>query len=118
DMAEIYRHAYGDAHDFVAVAESNVASVLMRRGDWTAAEPRLRDVVDRFRRSVGDEHLNTAIARVKHGRTLLRLGRFDEAARESAAGRDVLLRLEEGESSWARAAETDLAAAQEGRSAP
>ena len=118
DMAEIYRRAYGDAHDFVAVAESNVASVLMRRGDWAAAERRLAAVVDHFRRSVGDEHLNTAIARVKHGRTLLRLGRFDDAALESAAGRDALLRLEEGESSWARAAESDLTAASERRSAP
>jgi serine/threonine-protein kinase len=105
---EIYRSVYGDEHDFLGVSLSNLASVFMARKDWPAAEARLRDVVGLFGRTLSADHVNTGIARVKHGRTLLRLGRFEEARAESQTGLDVLTGKMDPEASWLRSARQDV----------
>jgi serine/threonine-protein kinase len=111
-MVDIYRRTYGDDHDFMGVALSNVASVHMAKHDWAAAERELRDVVALFGRTLSEEHINTGVARIKHGRALLRLDRRAEAREETAAGLAVLAALGDSTSSWVRAAREDLAAAE------
>jgi serine/threonine-protein kinase len=110
---EIYRSVHGEEHDFLGVAMSNLASVSMARQDWAPAEAQLREVVALFARTLSEDHVNTGIARIKHGRTLLKLGRFAEAHAETQAGFDVLTGKMDPEASWLRAARHDLQVAAE-----
>lgn len=110
-MAETYRGIYGDRHYLVAVALSNQATVAMQRGDYAAAERLYRDVVARFAEAQGGTHSNTAIARIKLGRSLLRQGRWSDAAAESLAGYEILSAQADAGISFLRAARTDLVAA-------
>jgi len=57
------------------------------------------------------DHLNVGIGRIKLGRALLRQGRFAEAAVETRAGYDILIKHANPAVSFLRAARTDLIAA-------
>jgi len=110
-MLDIYRNVYGDNHYLLAVAMSNIATVRMRRNDFTGAERLMHEVVSRFTRSLSPEHMNTGIARTKLGRTLVKQGRFAEAAAESRAGYEILLRQNGHPEVWLNMAREDLQAA-------
>jgi serine/threonine protein kinase/tetratricopeptide (TPR) repeat protein len=109
-VVEIYRAVYGDNHYMVAIALSNVASIRMDKKDFAQAERIYRDVVRRFTETLAADNVNTGIARVKLGRTLMREKRFREAAFESLAGYDILIKQTNQQTSFVHAARKDLVA--------
>jgi len=109
-VIEIYRSVYGDHHYLVAIALSNVASLYMDRKDYAHAEPLYRDVIRRFTESLAADNVNTGIARVKLGRTLLREDRYKDAEVETLAGYDILIKQTNPSTSYIRAARKDLVA--------
>jgi eukaryotic-like serine/threonine-protein kinase len=108
--ADIYRSIHGDRHFYVAVALSNVGSIRMDKKDYPAAEQIFRDVVRRFNESLGSDNVNTGIARIKLGRTLLREKRFANAEAETLAGYNILRKQTSPSTSYLRAARKDLVA--------
>jgi len=109
-VVEIYRRVYGDGHYLVAIALSNIASLYMDRKNYSRAEELYRDVVQRFQDTLGADNVNTGIARVKLGRTLLRAGRYQEAEVQSLTGYEILVQQTSPQTSFLRAARKDLAA--------
>ena len=107
----IYRRTYGESHSTVATALSNLASVDLSRQDHVAAERGFRAAVAMYAATLSPTHRNTAIARIKLGRSLLRQRRFADAARESLAGYEILVKESEPAISFLQAARRDLAAA-------
>ncbi len=108
--AGIYRDVYGDRHYLVAIALSNVAYMQMQQKEYAQAEALFRDVVARFTEGLAPDNVNTGIARIKLGRTLLRAGRQREAAVESLAGYQILNTQTNPAISYLRAAREDLVA--------
>jgi serine/threonine protein kinase/Tfp pilus assembly protein PilF len=109
-VVDIYRATYGDHHYLVAIALSNVASVRMDKKDYDHAEQLFRDVVQRFTETLSADNVNTGIARIKLGRTLLRENKFKDAEVETLAGYDILTRQTSSSTSYLRAARKDLVA--------
>jgi eukaryotic-like serine/threonine-protein kinase len=110
-MEEIYRRTRGDGHYLVATAMSNRANVRLRMGDAAGAERILRDVIGRYTRALSAEHPNTAIARIRLGRALLRQKRYRETIAESGGGYELLGKQAKAPVSWLQGARQDLAAA-------
>ena len=117
-VVDIYRSVYGDHHYVVAVALSNVASVYMDRKDYTHAEQIFRDVVRRFSEALSADNVNTGIAHIKLGRTLLRETRFKDGEAETLAGYNILTKQTSLNTSFVRAARKDLIADYEGMGQP
>jgi len=109
-VVDIYRSVYGDRHYLVAIALSNVGSIRMDKKDYAGAESIYRDVVHRFTEALSSDNVNTGIAHIKLGRTLLREKRFKEAETESLAGYNVLIKQTSNSTSFLKAARKDLAA--------
>jgi eukaryotic-like serine/threonine-protein kinase len=109
-VADIYRAIYGDHHYLVAIALSNVAYNYLNQKDYVRAEPLFRDVVRRFTETLSADNVNTGIAHIKLGRTLLRESRYADAQVESLAGYENLMKQANPGSSYLRAARKDLAA--------
>jgi serine/threonine-protein kinase len=107
-MVAIYRAAYDDRHYLIGTALSNLATVHNERKDYRRAEALYREAVRRFADTQGPTHLNTGIAHIKLGRSLLRQGRFAEASRETLAGYDIVAPQAEPGISFLRAARRDL----------
>src|SRR5271170_6267000 len=63
-------------------------------------------------------HINTGIARIKLGRTLLRQHRYGEAEAETHAGYDILRPQMDSKVSWLMNARKDLAEEYEGMKQP
>jgi eukaryotic-like serine/threonine-protein kinase len=108
--ADIYRTINGDHSYLVAVALSNVGSVYSAKQEYARAEQVFRDVVRRFTEALSADHLNTGIARIKLGRTLLRQNKFAEAQVESLAGYEILSKQSNPGISFLQNARTDLVA--------
>ncbi len=117
-VVDIYRAVYGDHHFKVAIALSNVASTYLDRKDYPRAEQMYRDVVRRNTEALSADNVNTGIARVKLGRTLVRQNRYAEAEVESLAGYNILIKQTSPETTFIRAARKDLIAAYEGMKQP
>ena len=109
-VAEIYRAVYGDQHYLVATALSNVASIYMDKKDYPRAEHLFRDVVRRYTETLSADNVNTGIARIKLGRTLLRENRFKDAEVETLAGYEIESKQTNPSTSYLHAARKDLAA--------
>ena len=107
-VVEIYRSVYGDNHYMVAIALSNVASIRMDKKDYGQAERIYRDVVRRFTQTLSADNVNTGIAHIKLGRTLMKEKHFQEAAAESLAGYDILIKQTNPQTSFVHAARKDL----------
>jgi len=90
----------------------------MDKKDYPAAEQLYRDVVRRFTESLSSDNVNTGIARIKLGRTLLREKRFREAEIETLAGYTILQKQTSPSTSFLRAARKDLVAEYEGLKKP
>ena len=117
-VAEIYRSIYGDHHYLVAIALANVASQYMDKKDYASAEPIFRDVIRRLTEALPPDNVNTGIARVKLGRTLLRQNRYADAETETHAGFDILSKQMDPTVSWLRSARKDLVAEYTGMKQP
>jgi eukaryotic-like serine/threonine-protein kinase len=117
-VAEIYRSIYGDRHYLVAIALANVASQYMDKKDYASAEPIFRDVIRRLTEALPPDNVNTGIARIKLGRTLLRQNRYAEAEEQTHAGFDSLSKQMDPTVSWLRSARKDLVAEYTGMNRP
>lgn len=117
-MADITRSVYGAKHQVLATALSNLASVYVARKDYARAEPLYRQAVAIYTEALSPVHVNTAIGRIKLGRTLLREGRFADAERESRAGYEILVKEADPAVSYLRAARRDLVAAYDSMGTP
>ncbi|MCU0224095.1 MAG: serine/threonine-protein kinase [Acidobacteria bacterium] len=109
-MVEIYRKAYPKGHYLVGIALSNLASVQMARGENARAEQLFREALAVYGATLGPDHTNTAIARIKLGRSLLRQQRYAEAERETSGGYAIMVRQADPAVSFLTAARSDLAA--------
>jgi eukaryotic-like serine/threonine-protein kinase len=109
-VVDIYRAIYGDHHYYVAVALSNIGAVNMDRKDYPRAETIFRDVVRRFTEALGPDNVNTGIARLKLGRTLLREGHIKDAQPETLAGYQILVKQTSQSTSFMHSARKDLTA--------
>ncbi|HWY57314.1 MAG TPA: serine/threonine-protein kinase [Terriglobales bacterium] len=116
--ADIYRAVYGDHHYLVAIALSNVASLYYDRKDYPRAEELFRDVVRRFTETLTADNVNTGIARLKLGRTLLHQNRYEDAEVETLASYGILTKQTSESTSFVRAARKDLVAEYEGLKQP
>jgi eukaryotic-like serine/threonine-protein kinase len=108
-VADIYRSAYGDSDYRVAVAMGNLASVYFAEKRYVLAESIFRDVVQRFTRSLSATNINTGMAEIKLGRTLLIEGRYREAEEQSRTGYEVLMKQTSPSTSYVKGARQDLA---------
>jgi eukaryotic-like serine/threonine-protein kinase len=91
-MVDIYQTIYPGLHYQIGIAKSNLGSVLTRRNDHVNAEKRFREAIAIFLATLPADHSTTGIARIKLGRALLRQRRFAEAATESFAGYEILIK--------------------------
>jgi hypothetical protein len=107
-MVDIYRKAYNDKHYLIGIAMSNLASVYVQRRDYVRAERLYRDVMARYEGVLEPDHMNVGITRIKLGRALLRQKRFAEAAAESGAGYEILIKQSDPATGFLRAARIDL----------
>jgi eukaryotic-like serine/threonine-protein kinase len=117
-VADIYRGVYGDHHYLVAIALSNVAYGYLNKKDYPRAEQLFHDVVRRFTETLSADNVNTGIARIKLGRTILRQNRFKEAEQETMAGYHILVKQTNPAISFLQAARKDLAAEYDGLKQP
>jgi serine/threonine protein kinase/tetratricopeptide (TPR) repeat protein len=108
-MIAVYRASYGEKqHYTIGIAVSNLGSVYLAKGDYGQAEPLFREAIDIYLKTLSADHLNTGIARVKLGRTLLRQQRYADAEAQSRAGYDILHQQMNPGVSWLQNARTDL----------
>jgi len=117
-MAGIYKKAYNDRHYLIGIALSNLASVYVKREQYPRAEALYRDVLARYEGLLAPDHVNVGITRIKLGRSLLRQRRYAEAAAESLAGYEILIKQANPGVSFLKAARTDLALAYEALKQP
>ena len=108
-MVDIYRQIYGEHHYLFAVALSNVGSVYTNREEWPHAEKIYRQAIPIFIESQSATHINTGIARIKLGRSLLRQNRYAEAEAESLTGYEILIKQMDPKVAWLVNARKDLA---------
>jgi serine/threonine-protein kinase len=107
-MAAIYRQIYGEHHYLLATALSNLASVYTAQKQWARAEKIFRQVVPMYTDTLSADNINTGIARVKLGHTLLRENRYADAEPESRAGYEILGKKMDPKVSWLVNARKDL----------
>jgi serine/threonine-protein kinase len=107
-MRDIYRKVYGDRHYLLGVATANLGSVYLARKDYVRAERYFREGARIYSESQGPDHLNTGVARIKLGRSLLRQNRAAEALVESSAGYRIVAAQTSPSVSWLQAARKDL----------
>ncbi len=108
-VLRIDRAAYPGGNYVIGVAVANLASVYLSGKQYGRAERLFRQAIDIYSRTQSPRHLNTGIARLKLGRTLLREGRFAEADAETRAGYDIVKAQADSGSVWLEAARHDLA---------
>ena len=83
----------------------------MARKEPARAEPLYRQAIVIYSTAQSPEHLNTGIARIKLGRSLLRQRRFAEAAQESFAGYEIVSKQSDPAVGFLKNARKDLVAA-------
>jgi serine/threonine-protein kinase len=83
--------------------------VYSSREEWPRAEKVYRQVIPIFTESQSANHINTGVARIKLGRTLLRQNRFAEAEAETRPGYEILVKQMDLKVSWLVNARKDLA---------
>jgi serine/threonine-protein kinase len=109
-MIDIYRVVYHGHHYLIANAESNLAAVYMDRKEYPRAEKLFRDALQLYIETQSPDDVNTGIAHIKLGRTLLRAGRYREAEEQTLAGYKILINKSNPAESFVRAARKDLRA--------
>ena len=117
-MGDIYRTEYGEQHYLYATALSNLASVYTAQQQWSRAEKLYRQAIPIYVESQSPTHINTGIARIKLGRTLLRQHRYGDAQVETHAGYDILSTQMDPKVSWLVSARKDLVEEYEGLQQP
>jgi tetratricopeptide (TPR) repeat protein len=114
----IYRSAYGDGDYRVAVAMANLASVYFAEKRYAPAEQLFKDVVQKCTQTLSADNINTGMAEIKLGRTLLAERRYREAEEQTRTGYQVLLKQTSPSTSFIQGARHDLAAIYEALDQP
>jgi tetratricopeptide (TPR) repeat protein len=83
----------------------------MAQKENARAEGLFRDAIRRYEETLPGDHIYIGIARIKLGRSLLRQGRYAQAAEASLAGYEILNHQASPQVSFLQAARKDLAAA-------
>ena len=109
-VVEIYKAIYGERHYTVGIAISNLAGISYDKKDYPRAEQLFREAVRIETESLGPDNVNTGIAQIKLGRTLLHEKRYQEAEVETLAGYENQKKQASGSNSFIRAARKDLVA--------
>jgi tetratricopeptide (TPR) repeat protein len=110
-MIAIYEAVYhGRNHYQIAVGTANLGSVYMDRKQWPRAEQLFREALRLYTETQGPSHVNTGIAHLKLGRTLLREGRYGEAEPQTLAAYRILIKQSNPADSFLRSARKDLRA--------
>jgi serine/threonine-protein kinase len=118
-MIAIYEAVYhGRNHYQIAVGVSNLGSVYMDRKQWPRAEQYFREALQLYIATQGPEHVNTGIAHLKLGRTLLRQARYREAETQTLAAYRILIRQSNPNDSFLKSARKDLRAIYEALQEP
>lgn len=107
-MVVIYRRVYGGRHYLIGTALSNLGSVYMADKDNARAERLFREALAMYQQTLQPDHLNTAIVRIKLGRTLLRQARYSDAESETVRGYQILRKQVNPSASWLNSAQRDL----------
>ena len=89
---------------------ANLARVYQVLKEFPKAEALFRGAIAIYTETLTPEHVNTGVGRIKLGRVLLRQRRFAEAARETRAGYDILIKQTAPATSFLQAARKDLVA--------
>ncbi len=92
-MAEIYRSVYNGKHYYIGVALANLASVDMDQKQYPAAEQHYREALAMYAQTLPATHKNTGLTHCLLGRLLLHESRYEEAAKESTTGYQILKQL-------------------------
>ncbi len=117
-VVAIYREVYGTNHYLTGIGLSNLASTYMAEKKLPQAEQLFREALAIYAKTLPANHTNIGIARVKLGRSLLRQGRFADAAAESLGGYEILKPQMDPTASWLKSARTDLIEAYEALKQP
>jgi tetratricopeptide (TPR) repeat protein len=107
-MLEIYRSAYGEQHQFTALAMNNVGSDYSYQGKYAAAEQLFRKALKIDTQVLPAGHLNTGIVQIKLGRVLAREKRYQEALGYSLAGYQTVAKQGSPSLEYLQAAREDL----------
>ena len=110
-VIDIYRKAYNGKHYYIGIGLANLASVYMAKGDNVRAERGFHEALAMYAQTLPPTHLNVGIATIKLGRSLLRQHKYAEAAKESEAGYDIVLKQTDPSIGWLTNARKDLVAA-------
>lgn len=108
-MAAIYKSVYADKHYLIGIALSNLAGVYDMRKRYPEAERLFREVLRRYSDVLAPDHQLVGIALVRLGRTLQHESRYADAAAQSAAGYDILMKQSAPPAAWLNNARHDLA---------
>ena len=110
-MANIYDQVHHGKHYLVGVALSNLADVEQRRGETEQAKELFRRVLAVYREVLAEDHPLQGIARVRYGHVLLAAGQTADAAVQSRAGYEILIKRKDPPAIFLRMAREDLATA-------
>jgi serine/threonine-protein kinase len=80
----------------------------MGRHDWARAEAIFRSVIPIYIETQSANNINTGIARIKLGRTLVRQKRYAEAEAQTRAGYNTLVSQMDPKVTWLKSARQDL----------
>jgi serine/threonine-protein kinase len=110
-MLDIYLSVHNGRHYLIGIAQSNLASTLMARGDNRGAEVLFRQAIAMYEQTLPATNTNIGLGKIKLGRALLRQGRFAEAEDNLRAGYEQLVPQMNPSVSWLTSARSDLATA-------
>jgi hypothetical protein len=94
----------------VGVALANLSDIYRRQEKYPETEKLLRQAVAIQLKARGEDNVDTAIARIKLGRTLLKEKRYQAAEQQTRAGYEALKRQSSAPTSFLEAARADLIA--------
>ena len=91
-------------------ADIGLLSVLhtFKEKRYAQTEQILKDVIQRFTKALGADNINTSMAEIRLGRTLLRDRRYREAEGYTRTGYEVLAKQTNPATGWVRGAREDL----------
>jgi serine/threonine-protein kinase len=110
-MADIYEQVHHGKHYLIGVALSNLADVEQRRGHSAQAQELFHRVLAMYGETLPADHPLQGIGRVRFGHALMAAGQAGEAAAQSRAGYDVLVKRKDPPAVWVNMARQDLVTA-------
>ena len=117
-MADINRAVYDDRHYLVGIALLNLGEVYLEEKNIARADRSYRDALARFAEKLPPGHLNTAIAQVRLGHTLVLERQYKEAEGHLLTGYEALAKQSGPQTSRIQNARKDLVTVYEALNQP